>query len=132
MIDLAAATQSAVFAALNVSSVTSIASLYQHVPEDTPPPLVVIDDISMTPIGGKDGGLDRATVTIITEVRKPKRTALFALQSAVRGAVEYVPLSATGALFSLPEQTAQDAKLLDDGQTYQGTQTFEIFVQPAD
>lgn len=130
MIDLAAAVQTAVFAALDVPAVTNLASLHQHVPENSVPPLVIVDDISLAPIGGKDGGLDRATVTIVTVMRKPKRAVLYALQSAVRSALEYRTIAATGALFSQPEQTGQDTALLEDGETYQGTQTFDIIVQP--
>jgi len=131
MTDLATATQNAFYAALNVAAVTSLASLYQHVPENVQPPLVMVGDISLIPLGGKDGGLDQVTVEIVTLVRAPKRAALFALQAAIRNRLDLQPITAFGALLSSPVQTGSDASLLEDGETYMGTQTFETIVQPA-
>jgi hypothetical protein len=37
---------------------------------------VLVSDISLEPIGGKDGGLDLASFEIVTFVRKPDRAAL--------------------------------------------------------
>lgn len=138
MIDTASAVQKAIFAKLNGSAaVTNVAPVFQHVPEkddsgdDVDLPLVIIGNVSLEPIGGKDGGLDRATFEVITFVREPDQTALFALQSAVRNALEDQPVTADGALISNPVFQASDAELMEDGETYQGTQRFEVIAQPA-
>ena len=129
MTDILTATQNAFYAALNVTGVTSLGTLVQHVPEDSNPPLIIVGDISLEPLGGKDGGLDRAKVEIVTISRAPKRAILFAMQAAVRAALDGMPISATGATFSPPVQTASDGQLIEDGLTYIGTQQFETFVQ---
>jgi hypothetical protein len=131
MSDLLTATQTAVYNALNVSSVTDLAPVTQHVIEDTEPPLVIIGDVSFEPIGGKSGGLDRATVEIVTLYRGPKRTELFAIQTAVRNALDGQGITASGALLSDPVFVSSDVEELEDGVTYMGTQRFETIVQPA-
>jgi hypothetical protein len=131
MIDAATAVQEALYAALNVSAVTALAPVWQNPPEGTDPPVVVIGYISLEPIGGKDGGLDKATVDVLTFVREPDQTNLFALQSAVRDQLDGQSIASTGALLSRPVQTTSEVELMDDGETYLGTQRFETFVQPA-
>lgn len=130
-IDAAAAAQVAFYAALNVPGVTDLAPVMQHVLEDTKPPLVRIGDIQIAPAGGKDGGIDLATVEVLTFVRKPSRKALYALMAAVRTALDGVEISAAGAELSPPQFEGQSDDLLEDGQTYEGTQSFSCFVQEA-
>ena len=132
MIDSASAVQEASFAALNgASAVTNLAEVWQAPPEDSQPPLVLIGDVVLEPIGGKDGGLDRATFEIVTLIRQPDQTALFALQMAVRNALDGQSITATGALLSEPSFLTSEVELLEDGETYMGTQRFETIVQPA-
>ena len=129
MPDLQTAVQDAFFAALNVASVTSLAPVTQHVPEDTQPPIVIIGQIGLEPVGIKAGGFDHATVEIVTEARGPKRALLFAIQSAVRAALEGKPIAAVGVILSPPAFAGSDTDQLEDGVTYIGTQRFETFVQ---
>ncbi len=128
-IDAALAVQDAFYAALNVPAVTDLAPVMQHVPQDTEPPLVRIGKIDLEPAGGKDGGLDRATVEVLTDVRRPRRADLYALMSRVRTALDGVAVEAAGAAISTPEFESQSDDLLEDGQTYEGTQVFSCFVQ---
>ncbi|HEY0116287.1 MAG TPA: DUF3168 domain-containing protein [Allosphingosinicella sp.] len=130
-IDVALAVQDGVFGALNVEGVTDLAQVTQHVLEETDLPLVVIGRIELTPEGGKGGGLDRASVEVLTYVREPRRAALYELQHAVRTALEGAQLVADGAELSPPELVSRDDGLLEDGQTYEGTQIFALYVQPA-
>ena len=131
MIDAATAVQEALFAALNVTAVTDLAPVWQNPPEGTNPPVVVIGNISLEPVGGKDGDLDRATADVLTFIRQPDQTVLFALQAAVRSQVDGQALTASGALLSAPVMTSSEVEMMDDGETYMGTQRFDIFVQPA-
>lgn len=131
MSDLLTATQTAIYTALNVAPVTSLAPVTQHVIEDTDPPLVIIGDVSFEPIGGKSGGLDRATVEVVTLYRGSKRTELFAIQTAVRNALDHQSVSASGALLSRPVFVSSEVEEMEDGVTYMGTQRFELIVQPA-
>ena len=131
MIDAAVAVQEGFYAALSVPAVTDIAPVMQHVPDGTKPPLVRIGTIELSPEGGKGGGLDRATVQVLTYRREPSRAALYALMSVVRTALDGVEIAAAGAVLSPPEFEGQSDDLLEDGQTYEGTQIFSCFVQPA-
>lgn len=131
MIDLQTAAQNGIHAALNVAAVTDLAPLFQHVPDETEPPMVIIGELAAEPIGGKDSQLDRITAEVITIVREPRRAALFALMSAVRTALEGVALAAAGAELSRPVFEGADDDLAEDGQTYIGTQRFSLIAQPA-
>jgi hypothetical protein len=131
MIDAATAVATALYTALNVTAVTNLAAVWQNPPEGTDPPVVVIGNIDLEPIGGKDGGLDKATADILTFIRQPDQTILFALQTAVRTQLDGQTITATGAALSQPLQTSSEVALMEDGETYMGTQRFEIFVQPA-
>lgn len=131
MIDLLTATQDAVYAALNVSPVTNIAPVYQHVPDNRQPPIVIIDDITSEADGSKDGSLDRITINIITVRREPRRAALYELMGAVRTALDGVAITATGALLTPPVFESSEDTLADDGVTYIGTQRFALWAQPS-
>lgn len=130
MTDLASAVQKAVFDALDEA--VTLATVYQHVPEDTPPPVVIIgeDDIDPT-LGGKGEQFERHEIRIICVARGPGKLPLRALQEEVRAALDERPIAASGALLSDPVILSTSDQLLPDGQTYYGEQRFLIFAQPA-
>lgn len=144
MPDLKLGAQQAVFDKL-VGSVTLTgllggARIWQHPPEIDPddedakiePPLVVISDMSATAFGGKDGGLDRIEVEIMSWVRAPGREHLTPIMTAIRDALEDQELTPpAGVLVSRPMFESDDDSLLEDGQTYEGSQRFSLFAQPA-
>lgn len=124
--------QDAVYALLNHASVTDIAPVYQHVPDNTDPPVVIIGTITLEGDGAKSGApLDRATIEIITLTREPAREALHELMAAVRDRLEGAELTAPDSILSPLEFQADDDDLLDDGVTYVGTQRFALWAQPA-
>lgn len=132
MIDSTAAAQAAFYAALNgASAVTALAEVWGDAPpEDTQPPLVIVDEIGIEPIGGKDGGLDRAEVKVVALVRT-SRADLSALQSAIRNALEDQTITAAGASLSKPVVVSTDGGMQEDGVTYIGEQKFQTIVQAA-
>jgi hypothetical protein len=75
--------------------------------------------------------LDRVTFDIITLVREPRRAALHELMAAVRTRLEGATMAGTAVLISPPEFRNDDDDLLDDGNTYAGTQRFALWAQPA-
>lgn len=131
MTDLKKAAQDAFFNKLNVAGVTALAPVVQHLLENSQPPFVIIGEINGEPIGGKDGGLDRLTIDIITMIRTPKRAKLFELQAAVRDQLDGQVVSGAGVLLSNPVELASEDDILEDGETYMGTQRYETIVQPA-
>lgn len=133
MADLKLAAQNAIYDKLNgTAAVTSLAPVYQHVPDDHDPPVVIIGDMSMTSQGGKGGGLDLIEVEILSLVRAPGREHLTPLMTAIRDALDEQALDAqAGVTLSRPVFDGDEDALLDDGNTYMGTQRFSLFVQPA-
>jgi hypothetical protein len=131
MTDIRTEVQDAIFARLNHASVTDLAALYQHAPNEAQPPLVLIADITCDGEGSKGAGLDRVTFDIITLVREPRRAALHELMAAVRDRLEGAVMTGTAVLISPPEFRNDDDDLLDDGNTYAGTQRFALWAQPA-
>ena len=130
MTDLTLATQDAVFAALSAGGTSALAPVYQHVPENTQPPAVIVGDIEVEAIGGKDGGLDRNVVTIVSFYRGPARKGLYAIMAANRAALDDQPLASAAAILSRPVFLNATDDLGEDGETYQGVQQFEIIAQP--
>jgi hypothetical protein len=131
MNDIPQAVQDAFFDALNDVSLTNLSPVVQHVLENTQPPLVVIGDINTSPFGGKDGGLDKVEVDVLSYFRGPNRKGLNEIQAAVRGRLDDQTIAATGYELSRPVLVSSDTELLEDGETYVGTQHFELFAQPA-
>jgi hypothetical protein len=136
MIDSRTAAHEAFYAALSAATaVTDIADVWGHAQEDTEPTaekgLVLIGLASASDLAGKDGGLDDVTIEVLTSVRKPDQTELYALSAAVRAALEHQPMTADGADVSPPEFLSADADLMDDGETYFDTLRFRTVVQDA-
>lgn len=132
MPDLKLAAQSAVFAALNVPAVTGLAPVYQHTPDDTQPPVVIIGDMNAEAVGGKEGGFDRIDFEILTLVRAPGREHLTPLMAAVRAQLDEQALSQADAALSRPRFEGDSDEILEDGNTYLGVQRFSLFAQPND
>jgi len=132
MTNLRAALIEGVFGALNVSTVTDLAPVCQHIIEDTQPPVVLIREISLEPEGAKDGQLYRATISIDCLYRGTKGTEASAVLDAVENALLAATLTATGLHPVRPHSVRSDGPIQgEDGATYEGTVTAEALVQPA-
>lgn len=135
MIDSQSAVQDGAFAALNADAgVTDLADVWQNPPEDTQPGdkgLVIIGLVSLQNEGGKDSDLDRAVFSVFTQVRKPDARILYAINLAVRGALEGQELIVAGVTMDQPVFLSADPHLLEDGVTYEDQLKFETYVQPA-
>jgi hypothetical protein len=135
MIDSQSAVQLAVFSALNVdASVIALADVWQNPPENTQPGekgLVIIGLVVLDADQDMDGTIDRATISVFTQVRKTDARELYALNSAVRNALDGQPITASGAIISAPAFLSAEPKMMADGQTYEDELRFEMFVQPA-
>jgi hypothetical protein len=130
MTDFAQALDAAVFARLEPA--VTLATVYQHVPQDTPPPVVIIGDSSEGEALDKDGNLVPCEFEIVSVVRGAAREPLNAVQAEVRTALHgWVPGVVDGVLFGDVRQVSRDAQLLPDGEHYYGTQRFAVLAQPA-
>ena len=132
MTDLMTPTQDAFYDALNKPAVTNLAPVFQHVPDEAQPPMIVIGQMSAQPYADtKDGSMDEITVEVITLNREPDRSALFKIMAANRAALEGQDLSTDEIELSPIKFLSMDDDLAEDGQTYIGSQRFSTIAQPA-
>lgn len=130
MTDLLLATQDAVFAALDVTPVTTLAPVFTSVPPNTQPPFVAVGLIDADLFGANKGsGVERHTVEIEFLFRGNTRRPLLAMMHAARVALESATLSAPAALLTdaLWQASATDRE--NDGVTWHGIHRFELFAQ---
>jgi hypothetical protein len=135
MIDFQTAVSSAVFTALNsAAAVTALADVWQNAPEDTQPigtGLAIVGLVALDADETKDGGFEKATIPVFTYMRQSDATKLYALNAAVRGALEGQIITAAGAAIGKPVFLDADPELMEDGETYFDKLRFEMWVQPA-
>jgi hypothetical protein len=108
--------------------------VWQNPPENKQPGakgLVIIGLVSLDADQDMAGTIDRAKVSVFTQMRKPDAQHLYALNAAVRNALDGQTITAAGAVISNPQFLSADPKLMEDGQTYEDELTFEMFVQSA-
>lgn len=100
-------------------------AVFQHVPEDTDPPVIIIGDLETEPLDAKDDGDERATLTIVTviegEARKPLLDAQAKIKTKLHGA------RVTEGAWTLAYRfISSSAALAPDGAAYVGESRFEI------
>jgi hypothetical protein len=128
--DLQSALETRLFARL--SAIVTLATVYQHVPQDTPAPLVIIGEVRSEDAGAKGLRLDRYEIEIVTEVNAQSRKALTAIQAQVRTALDgWRPGNTAEVVFGELVLLETSGQIGADGETYFGSQRFAIFVQPA-
>lgn len=134
MPDFVLAAQTAVFARLKASvALQAAAPSFEFVPEDTEPPMTILSRFTATPAGGKGDRFDEIEFELLSVIREPGREFLTPAMAMVRDLIEGAALPSTlGVQFSGPVFLSQDDELLEDGQTYLGTQRFSLLAQPTD
>jgi hypothetical protein len=128
MIDLMSAGQAAIFAALETGVV--LATVHDHVKQDTAPPFVKIGAIATNNEGGKGEQAETLEVEIHTIYRGADRSVLLAIMHQVREALDEQQLAGGGASFRPTFATAAASDAGPDGVTYAGITTFEVFAEP--
>lgn len=124
MSDAQNATEAAVYTALAAGSLSY--SVYQHVPEDTAPPVNIIGDIAGEPLGDKAGVDERIELSITTVYQGEARKPVLTEQQKIIAALDGKSLT-SGSWTIRPEKMSADAVMLPDGETYVGTTRFTIF-----
>ncbi len=125
MSDAQNATEAAVYAALAAGGLAY--PVFQHVPENTPPPVNIIGDISGEPLSDKGSQDERIDLTITTVVQTEQRKPVLLEQGKIRAALDDVALTGAAGWTIRPQYLSGDAVLLPDGETYLGTMRFTIF-----
>lgn len=119
------ATEAAIYAALSAGGLAF--PVYQHVPEDTPPPVNIIGDISGEPLGVKGDADERIELTITTVVQAEQRKPVLAEQARILAALDGATLTGVAGWTIRPVKASGDAVLMPDGEHYLGTTRFTIF-----
>lgn len=131
-IDLLGPSQDAVFARLKEGVPAAIATVHQHVKQDTQPPYIVIGAIDSDNGAAKGGQTEQISVDIHFVHRGTSRAPLFTMMHAARRALEGQPLVAEGVEFETPNWLGSSGTTAGpDGVTYAGLSQYEFFAEPA-
>lgn len=135
-IDLLQGAQDAVFAALKPieldAGLPDGLGVYQHVPENTQPPIVMIGQIGSESQDEHGDQVELITLELQYVFRGPSRAPLLAMMHAGRRALDNQDIAAAGIAFERPRYQRQEAgDALADGVTYVGIQYFEFTAEPA-
>lgn len=138
-VDLLTPSQDALFAALapiaqadDLPPELAGLGVYQHLPEDTQPPYIMVGTLDAEDHASRDEQASTITAEIVTAWRGNRRRELLWLMAAVRRSLNSQPIAADGAAFTRPQimrETASEA--IADGVTYVGLSTFTFIAQPA-
>lgn len=129
MVDTVEGVQKAFYTALNGN--LGGVPVYDHVPDGTPPPVVIIDQIQSLDWSTKDSPGEQHTVEIVSVVQAKSRKVLRAIMTDVKDALVDQAITATGVVISNPVFESSDEETIGDGLTYIGRQRFSVFAEPA-
>lgn len=101
------------------------AGVFQDVPDNTPPPVIIIGDIEGAPLGDKDGVDALLTLEIVTVTDGDERAPLLALQGKVKDRLNSAKHEVGGWRLSF-SWVDGSATLTPDATGYVGLQKFEV------
>ncbi len=136
MIDLLQGAQDALFAALKpvelMPDLPTGLGVYQHLPEQTQPPFIVIGMMTSENESVPCEQLEQITAEVHGVYRGEDRAPLLAMLHAVRAVLEYQTITAPGITFESVNFVRTDVgEALADGVTYVGLSTYKFYAQPA-
>ncbi|HWU03170.1 MAG TPA: DUF3168 domain-containing protein [Novosphingobium sp.] len=106
--------------------------VFDHVPQDTPPPFIKLGTIKATDASTRDEQMARIDIEVICEWRGNQRDELIWMMGRVRKALNNRPIAAAGAVFTRPVVDTEIAgEAIADGVTYVSLSTFAFTAQPA-
>ena len=109
-----------------LSAAVTLAPVFQDVPEDTLPPVVILGDMSAQPFTDDPADPDRrVTLTISTITPGEERQPCTDIQDQVEMALGSARVERDGWNLAF-RSLGSDATLTGDGDGYVGTTTFEI------
>lgn len=130
MLDAASATEQALYDALS-AGITG-ATVWQDAPENAPLDLVILGDLTPRPLGTKGGDPDKIiTVTIFFQTAGEERAPLLKLQAQARALLDDQMLTSVDGWQINPTYVSATAELAEDGETYVGVSSFEVFALTA-
>lgn len=118
------ATEKAAFALLSAGGDIG-APVYQHVPEDSATPVIIIGDLTSAPLDAKDDADRRIAMTIVTVVEGEERKPLLELQDAIEQRIAGIRTVQDGWRLSFTFAGAS-AVLAPEGDAYVGESRFDV------
>jgi len=113
--------------AATVEKPAALATVYQHVPQNTAPPVVIIGDLDAEPFAATKAEDEDQLVTLVViavtegEERKPNLAILRAIKTALNG----LRVDRDGWSLSF-KFLSSDGALLEPGDTYEGRNLFQV------
>lgn len=102
------------------------APVYQHVPENTDPPVIIIGDMTSVALAPKGDGDERITLTIVAAVNGEERKPLLALLNGIKERLHNARV-AVGDDWELAfTWLSGNALITPDGEGYIGDSQFEV------
>jgi len=102
------------------------APVYQDVPDNTPPPVVIIGDITFEPLPGLKDDVDgRGTLEIVTIVQGDERKPIFPLQKGIKDRLRGAKVVEDGWRIKF-NFTGDSAQLDETGTNYVGFSRFDF------
>lgn len=124
------AVESATFDRLDAS--VTLAAVYQDVPDNTPPPVVILGDLSWDPLTGDPDDPDgRVGVIIKTVTDGDERAPCIEIQQEIEAALRGYRIDHAGWQLAF-RVLGSDAQLTDDALGYVGTTTIEVLALSLD
>lgn len=131
-IDYATALQKAAYDRLCALIPGGKRTVFQHVPEKTPPPVVIIGDMQSEARGGKGDVADRWTMVVFAVTMGTSRADNLALQTKVRAALgNWKPDATDAVIFGRFDWPATDTNPVLKDNIYYGTITLSCTTEPA-
>lgn len=104
----------------------TLAPVYQHVPQDTARPLVIIGDIELDAFGGKgDDDDERGTLEVVSLFEGEERKPLLAMQAEAKEALHELRVTRDGWTIAITYAGAT-ATLSEDSAEYVGLSRFNV------
>jgi hypothetical protein len=125
MTSAASAVEAAVYTALTAG--LTLATVYQHAPENAALPVVIIGDLESEPFDTKDEAEGLLSLTLTTILQGEARKPALAIMEEVKAALKGVTLTSGGWTIK-PTRITESCVLLPDGITYLGTTSVSLFV----
>lgn len=128
--DLAQALEQALYDRL--TAIVTLVNVFQHVPDNRPPPVVIIGDMNVEEVAGAKvaPSLERIEFDIISLVHGPSRKPLNALQREVKNALDrWRPAQVGDVVFGEVTFLDGNGLLIPEEVIYYGTQRFACLVQ---
>lgn len=101
------------------------AAVFQHVPQDTPPPVIIIGDLEVQPLALKDDPDRRVSLTVLTVTEAEERKSMLELQEQIESRMDGARIEHDGWILAFT-QSDSSAALTPEGDGYIGTNSFTI------